>query len=204
MYAFAMDEQNERAVETETRNVTAAPGSTPAQVVTNFLEALGHHDLAAFRRVCADDIVELLPGAPPMEGIDDELAFAEGLIAAFPDMEIEVTRVMAVDQVVAAEWIRRGTFTGKDFQGLPSNGARFESPAAGIFEIENGLVKQLTVYTDMNKLGRDLGVVPPEGSMAERLALGMFRTRVRIKRLANTLTRREGWNERAGSLTREP
>jgi hypothetical protein len=46
----------------------------------------------------------------------------------------------------------------------------------------------------MNKLGRDLGVVPAEGSTAERLALGMFRTRVRINRLVRTLTRREGWN----------
>ena len=167
---------------------------TPEQVVANFLDALGRHDLEAFRLVCADDIVELLPGAPPMEGIDNELAFARDLLAAFPDLEIEVTRLMAVDRVVAAEWVRRGTFTGADFQGLPANGARFDSPAAGFFEIESGLVKRLTVYADLNKFARDLGVVPPEGSPAERLALGMFRTRVRIKRLVNTLTRREGWN----------
>lgn len=167
---------------------------TPEQVVATFLDALGRHDLDAFRLVCADDIVELLPGASPMQGIDNELAFARDLLAAFPDLEIDVTRLMAVDQVVAAEWTRRGTFTGADFQGLPANGARFDSPAAGFFEIENGLIKRLTVYTDMNKLGRDLGVVPPEGSTAERMALSMFRTRVRIKRLGNTLTRREGWN----------
>jgi steroid delta-isomerase-like uncharacterized protein len=166
----------------------------PEQVVANFLDALGRHDLDAFSRACADDIVELLPGTPPMEGIDDELAFARELFAAFPDLEIEVTRLMAVDQVVAAAWIRRGTFTGADIMGLSANGARFESPAAGFFEIEGGVVKRLTVYTDMNKFGRDLGVVPPEGSMAERLALGMFRTRVRIKRLVRTLTRRDGWN----------
>jgi hypothetical protein len=104
-------------------------------------------------------------------------------------MEVEVTRLIAVDQVVAAAWTRRLTFTGADFQGLPANGARFESPAAGFFEVEGGVIKRLTVYTDMNKLGRDLGVVPSEGSTAERLALGMFRARVRIKRLANRLTR---------------
>jgi steroid delta-isomerase-like uncharacterized protein len=166
----------------------------PEQVVANFLDALGRHDLDAFSRACADDIVELLPGTPPMEGIDDELTFARELFAAFPDLEIEVTRLMAVDQVVAAAWIRRGTFTGADIMGLSANGARFESPAAGFFEIEGAVVKRLTVYTDMNKFGRDLGVVPPEGSMAERLALGMFRTRVRIKRLVRTLTRRDGWN----------
>ena len=187
-----MDEQNKLVTEPGSSNAAAGRGRTPEQVVANFLDALGRHDLEAFSRVCADDIVELLPGTPPMEGIDNELAFARGLLAAFPDLEIEVTRVMAVDQVVAAAWTRRGTFTGADFQGLPANGARFESPAAGFFEIENGLIKRLTVYTDMNKLGRDLGVVPPEGSPAERLALGMFRTRVRIKRIVGTLTRRDG------------
>ena len=58
----------------------------------------------------------MLPGTPPLEGIDKELAFARGLFAAFPDLEIEVTRLMAIDQVVAAAWIRRGTFTGADFR----------------------------------------------------------------------------------------
>jgi steroid delta-isomerase-like uncharacterized protein len=187
-----MDEQDRSVPESEPGIATAARGRTPEQVVAIFLDALGRQDLEAFSRVCADDIVELLPGAPPMEGIDNELAFARGLFAAFPDLEIEVTRLMAVDQVVAAAWTRRGTFTGADFQGLPANGARFESPAAGFFEIENDVIKRLTVYTDMNKLGRDLGVVPPEGSIAERLALSMFRTRVRIKRMVGALTRRKG------------
>ena len=143
--------------------------------------------LAARRR----DRHALLPGTPPLEGIANELAFISGLLAAFPDMEIEVTRLMAIDQVVAAAWTRRGTFTGADFQGLPANGARIESAAAGFFEIENGLIKRLTVYADMNKFGRDLGLVPPEGSPAERLALGMFRARVRMKRFLGALTGRK-------------
>ena len=135
---------------------------TPEQVVADFLGALGRHDVEGIGRACADDIVEVLSGTAPLKGIDNELAFARDLLAAFPDLEIEVTRLMAIDQVVAAEWTRRGTFTGTDFQGLPANRARFDSPAAGFFEIENGLIKRLTVYTDMNKFGRDLGVVPPE------------------------------------------
>ena len=187
-----MDEQNRLVTEPGSGNATAARGRTPEQVVAHFLDAFGRHDVEAIRRLCADDIVELLPGTPPLEGIDNELAFISGLLAAFPDMEIEVTRLMAIDQVVAAAWTRRGTFTGADFQGLPANGARVESPAAGFFEIENGLIKRLTVYADMNKFGRDLGLVPPEGSPAERLALGMFRARVRIKRLVGALTGRKG------------
>ena len=189
-----MDELNRLVTEPRSGNPTAARGRTPEQVVAHFLDAFGRHDLEAIGRLCADDIVELLPGTPPLEGIDNELAFISGLLAAFPDMEIDVTRLMAIDHVVAAAWTRRGTFTGANFQGLPANGARVESPAAGFFEIEDGLIKKLTVYADMNKFGRDLGLVPPEGSPAERLALGMFRARVRIKRLVGALTGRKGVN----------
>ena len=185
-----MDEQDRLAPEPGSGNATAARGRTPEQVVANFLDALGRHDVEAISRVCADDIVELLPGTPPMEGIENELAFARGLFAAFPNMEIDVTRLMAVDRVVAAAWTGCGTFAGADFQGLPANGARIDSPAAGFGA--DGLIKHLTVYADMNKFGRDLGLVPPEGSSAERLALGMFRARVRIKRLVRALTGRKG------------
>ena len=187
-----MDEQNRLAAEPRLGDAAAAGGRTPEQVVAHFLDAFGQHDVEAIGRLCADDIVELLPGTPPLEGIANELAFISGLLAAFPDLEIEVTRLMAIDQVVAAAWTRRGTFTGADFQGLPANGARIESAAAGFFEIENGLIKRLTVYADMNKFARDLGLVPPEGSPAERLALGMFRARVRMKRFVGALTGRKG------------
>jgi len=189
-----MDEQSSHAAEPKRDNAAAARGRTPEQVVADFLDALGRHDVEGIGRACADDIVEVLSGTAPLEGIDNELAFARDLLAAFPDLEIEVTRLMAIDLVVAAEWTRRGTFTGADFQGLPANGARFDSPAAGFFEIENGLIKRLTVYADMNKFARDLGVVPPEGSLAERLAMSMFRSRVRAKRVVGTLTGRGGSN----------
>jgi len=92
-YAKCMDEQNRLVTEPRSGNPTAARGRTPEQVVAHFLDAFGRHDLEAIGRLCADDIVELLPGTPPLEGIDNELAFISGLLAAFPDMEIDVTEL---------------------------------------------------------------------------------------------------------------
>jgi steroid delta-isomerase-like uncharacterized protein len=169
---------------------TAAAGErAPEQVVAAFFDAFGRHDVEAIRRLLTDDIVEELSGTSPIAGIENECAFLTALFAAFPDMQVDVTRLMAVGQLVAVEWTRRGTFAGDDFQGLPANGARIDSPAAGFFEIAGSLIKRITVYADMNKFGRDLGLVPAEGSMAERLALAMFRGRVRVQRAASTLRR---------------
>jgi steroid delta-isomerase-like uncharacterized protein len=168
---------------------TAAAGErAPEQVVAAFFDAFGRHDVETIRRLLTDDIVEELSGTSPIAGIENECAFLTGLFAAFPDMQVDVTRLMAVGELVAVEWTRQGTFAG-DFQGLPANGAQIDSPAAGFFEIEGSLIKRITVYADMNKFGRDLGLVPAEGSMAERLALAMFRVRVRVQRAASTLRR---------------
>ena len=169
---------------------TAATGErAPEQVVAAFFDAFGRHDVEAIRRLLTDDIVEELSGTSPIEGIENECAFLTGLFAAFPDMQVDVTRLMAVGELVAVAWTRQGTFAGDDFQGLPANGAKIDSPAAGFFEIEGSLIKRITVYADMNKFGRDLGLVPAEGSMAERLALAMFRGRVRVQRAASALRR---------------
>src|SRR3979411_1265375 len=118
-----MDELNRLVTEPRSGNPTAARGRTPEQVVAHFLDAFGHSDVEAIGRLGVADIAEVFAGTPTWEGIDNELAFISGLLAAFPDMEIDVTRLMAIDPVVAAAWTRRGTFTGADFQGLPANRA---------------------------------------------------------------------------------
>jgi hypothetical protein len=47
----------------------------------------------------------------------------------------------------------------------------------------------MTVYTDTGQFFRDIGVLPAEGSLAERLALAMFRARVRARRYQRSLSR---------------
>jgi steroid delta-isomerase-like uncharacterized protein len=184
-----MTELTEPASAPHAVGASAAGRSRAEQAVADFFDAFGRRDVRAISQLLTDDVVEELPGTPPIEGIEAECAFLTGLFAAFPDMHVEVTRLMAVDQVVAAAWTRRGTFGGKDFQGLPANGATIDSAAAGFFEIKGGLIARITVCADMNKFGLDLGVVPPEGSVAHRLALGTFRARVRVQRVLRAVAR---------------
>jgi steroid delta-isomerase-like uncharacterized protein len=172
-------------------------GRSPEAVVTAFFDAFGRHDVEAIIALLSDDIVEDLPGVGPLEGIESERAFLTGLFAAFPDMVVEVTRVMAASRIVAVEWVRRGSFTGQPFQGLPASGKAFVSRAAGFFEVDDGRISRITVHTDTGQFFRDLGVLPPEGSVGERLALAMFRARVRARRITRSLI---PW-AKAGGLT---
>jgi steroid delta-isomerase-like uncharacterized protein len=161
-----------------------------AAMAVEFFYAFGRHDVDAIIRLCTDDVVEELPGVGPVEGIDNERAFLEELFGAFPDLSVEVTRVTATPDAVVVEWIRRGTFSGGPFMGLPASDKAFESRAAGVFEFDEDRISRMTVYSDTGQFFRDIGVLPAEGSVAARVALALFRIRVRVGRISRALTPR--------------
>ena len=66
------------------------------------------HDIDAFAKVLADDVVFAAPGGIHGEGKAACAAFFGGWFAAFPDARVEVQAVHIVDNVA----IEAGTFTG--------------------------------------------------------------------------------------------
>jgi steroid delta-isomerase-like uncharacterized protein len=186
-----VDEQDTQVAGSELRTLGArATSGRPAEeVVADFFDAFGRHDVEAITALLCDDVIEDLPGVGAVEGINDEREFLIGLFAAFPDLRVEVTRLMAVGNVVAVAWTRRGSFTGQPFQGLPASGKTFVSRAAAFVEVRDGRIWRMMVYTDTGQFFRDIGVLPAEGSLAERLALTMFRARVRARRYRRPVSR---------------
>ena len=112
-----------------------AVSSCPAEeVVADIFDAFGRHHVQAVTGLLCDDVIEDLPGVGAVEGINNEREFLIGLFAAFPDLRVEVTRLLAegIGNIVAVAWICRGSFTGQPFQGLPASGKTFVSRAAAL------------------------------------------------------------------------
>jgi steroid delta-isomerase-like uncharacterized protein len=109
--------------------------------------------------------------------------FWQELFAAFPDFEIEATRIVADDRNAAVYWRAHGTFTGAPFQGIAPNGRRIEVLGTDAMEIADGLIMRNTVYWDGSAFARDLGLLPPQGSRAERAMLAAFNARTRARSL---------------------
>ena len=156
---------------------------SPAVVVGEFFDAMARRDIEAAMRMVSDDIVEDLAGVGTISGLVEERAFLTAFYGSFPDMQTDVVRVTAQGPVVAVEWRRRGTFTGSPWQGLPASGRRFDLRGAAFLEVDNGLVTHVTAYSDSAQLGRDLGILPPVGSLAERVGTAIYRLRVRVRRV---------------------
>lgn len=155
-----------------------------------FFEAFAPRDVDALMQLVSADIVEAVQGVGVMTGAAEGRAFLTGLFASFPDLASEVVRVTAAGRVVAVERVGRGTFTGRPWRGLPASGKPFESRGAAFFEVDGGRASRITVYSDTARFARDIGVLPPEGSMGERFALAMFRIRVRARRMVRALVGR--------------
>jgi steroid delta-isomerase-like uncharacterized protein len=162
----------------------------PAVVVGEFFDAMGRRDIEATMDLVSDDIVEDLAGVGVINGVAEERAFLTAFFGSFPDMQTEVRRVTAQGRVVAVEWRRHGTFTGSPWQGLPASGRPFDLRGAAFMEVDDGLVTKVTAYSDSAQLGRDLGILPPVGSSAERLAATIYRLRVRVLRVLQALRER--------------
>ncbi len=83
--------------------------------------------------------------------------------AAFAEMDYEVTRTIAAENVVVTQW----TFTGT--QSNPLGAPVFDPPleptgktirlrGVSVFDIEGGLIQQETMYIDLATLWVELGV----------------------------------------------
>jgi predicted ester cyclase len=155
----------------------------PAQVAEAALASFASRDAdQVAANVHADAVEHFLP-IGEFRGRAAIRDFWHGLFAAFPDFEIEATRIVADDSNAAVYWQARGTFTGGPFQGIEPTGGRIEILGTDAMEIADGLITRNTVYWDGAAFARDIGLLPPLGSRTERALLAAFNARTRARSL---------------------
>jgi steroid delta-isomerase-like uncharacterized protein len=165
--------------------------ATPEQVVSSFYDAYARRDIEAMMSHVSDDIVEDLSGIGLVTGAEQEREFLTGVLAAFPDLATEVTRMLACGDVVAAEWRRHGTFSGAPWRGLPASGKPFAFRGGAFLEVHDQKITRITGYYDTAEFARQIGALPAEGSFGERAGLAIFRASVRMRSVLRTNSERQ-------------
>ena len=147
---------------------------------------------AAFEAFIAHDVEGVLANWHP-EGIQDWVplgifrghaemrALFQDVFAAMPDMEMTIEQVTSDDRRSVIQWRSRGTHTGP-FMGLQPTGRTLEMRGVDIMEVEDGLVVKNTVYYDGAAQARALGLLPAQGSGAERTLIGAYNGVTRLRR----------------------
>ena len=149
-------------------------------------------DLSQARSFWSDETVDhFLAAGQTVQGTENLIAWFQELLTAVPDwtMKIENTFDDGGRQCVV-QWRGTGTFSGGPFMGIEPNGRRLEIQGVDVFSFDDEWrVKTNTVYYDGAEFARQIGMLPPRDSAADRLTLKAFNARTR---LAGRLKRRRG------------
>src|SRR4029453_6450009 len=88
-------------------------------------------------------------------------AFAEymkGLFSAFPAVSFEIASVgQPGPDLVAAQWVMRGTNTGS-MNGLPPTGKPVELPGADFIRVTDDKIRSVNGYFDSGEIPKQLGL----------------------------------------------
>jgi glyoxylase-like metal-dependent hydrolase (beta-lactamase superfamily II)/predicted ester cyclase len=171
----------DQATETTARERAArTPG--PARVARAYFEAVAARDVDGMVSWWAPGGVENIVSIGKLSVPDGLRTFFGELFAALPDMTFEVLDLVAARNQAAVRWRATGTFCGGSFQGIEPTGARIAIEGLDLLTIEDGLIRRNDAYNDGMDLARQMGVMPPRDSVAERGMTNAFNTRTRIAR----------------------
>jgi predicted ester cyclase len=101
------------------------------------------------------------------------------LFAAIPDFSFEVVDLVAEGDKAAVRWRSRGTFDGTaKFEGIAPTGATVDVEGFDLLTVANGKVTSNQAYINGMDMARQMGVMPPAGSLADRAMLAATNARV--------------------------
>jgi ketosteroid isomerase-like protein len=120
-----------------------------------------------------EGIEEILP-VGIFRGPEEVKGWFTELFTAVPDFEMTLERVLAHENNVLVQWRATGNFTGGPLMGVEPTGRRIELRGLDWLEVEGDKVVRNTAFADGAALARDMGLLPPQGSAAEKAMFGAF------------------------------
>src|SRR5215218_8560655 len=148
----------------------------------SYFDACARRDVDAMAEHWREDgVIDLVP-IGVMRGLSEYRAFFRELFAAFPELEISVGRVVAGERQAAVEWRMSGPFSGSPFQEIEPTGKHVELRVLDLLEIEDGKIVSDTAYYDGMSFARQVGMMPPLDSGAERAVTGAFNAVTKLRK----------------------
>ena len=157
-----------------------------ADFVPRWEAAWNSHEPDRLLELMTEDIVYDDSAWPrTMRGHAEVREFVEYAWRAMPDLEFHMVDgpfLLEAGPRAAFYWEGAGTFTGPlDPPGLAPTGARVEFDGFDLQEYRDGRVCRLRITFDMLDVSRQIGLVPKQGSRAEKAGAAAQRLGVRLR-----------------------
>jgi predicted ester cyclase len=131
---------------------------TPKELAMGFFEALNKGDAhAAMARVDLEAFVDVVPARCKGTARHEGRRFVNALLAAFPDLLVQVRSIMEAGDVCVAEVKMEGT-QGADFLGILNQEKHVDVDQAWMIWASSGKITGVRAYWCQNQLYRRLAV----------------------------------------------
>jgi predicted ester cyclase len=152
--------------------------ATNAELVSWALGRLNDRDLAALRDFWADDVVERFPDRT-CRGADELTRYFQDAFAAMPDWHMEPLGVAENGDDVLVRWRLTGTHGGP-LMGIEPTGRRVVIDGMDHAVVRGGRLVSNFVVFDQMQYARQIGMLPADGSAADRALKRLFNARTRV------------------------
>lgn len=152
-------------------------GATPTELVRWVFERINAHDVQSIRPFWTDETVEYFPDAT-CRGADEVAAYFADKFAAIEGFHLEVVAVAGSGDDVLVHWRMTGRHTGT-LLGVAATGQALEIDGSDHFVLREDRVVTNTVVFDQMTFARQVGLLPPDGSAADRALKTAFNAKTR-------------------------
>ena len=154
--------------------MTEQAGFSPQERATEIFAAMKRHDLDGMQAHSHADVQDDFVAIGVFRGRDMVRRFFSEMFGAFPDFDIDVVHVTGDDRHAVVQWRATGTFTGTPFQGVHATGRSVDLRGCDVMRFEDGKLEHNTVYYDGLGFARQIGLLPREGSAADKAMTTAF------------------------------
>jgi steroid delta-isomerase-like uncharacterized protein len=170
---------------TRTRRSASADTRSPAQLARESFEALfDRRDFEAARGFWTEDIVDhFLALGIDVRGPEKLEAFFRELFTAVPDFRMKIENIVEDERHAVVQWTGSGTFRGGPFQGIRPTGRFVSLRGCDVIRFSaDGKLEENTVYYDGAEFARQIGMLPPRDSVADKGMTQAFNAVTRLRR----------------------
>jgi predicted ester cyclase len=159
---------------------TVSPPQTAsnAELVRWAFDVLNTHEVSPLRQFWTSETVERFPDRE-CRGTDEIAGYFEEAFTAIRDFHMEVISIVEQGDDVFVQWRLTGIHDGP-LLGIAPTHKPLEIDGMDHFVMRDGVVKSNFVVFDQMQYARQIGMMPPQDSSADRAVKGLFNARTRV------------------------
>ena len=141
-------------------------------------EQLNDHDVTPLKQFWTDASVERFPDRV-CRGADEIADYFQDAFQAIPDFHMEIIAIAGQDEHVFVHWQLTGTHRGA-LLGIEPTGKPLVIDGMDHFVLDDRVVVSNFVVFDQMQYARQIGMMPPDGSAADKALKAAFNTRTKL------------------------